>query len=73
MGGLIGASIAMVIIIIEMIINSVLLDRIEKERDENKKYYTKLRREYDMRLEQYREDIAVRDQIIMDYRALNGR
>ena len=62
-----------IMIILLLICGYALLGKIEQQRDESKKYFAELRREYDMRLEQYREDIAIRDQIIMDYRVLNGR
>lgn len=55
MGSIIAASVLLIIIIGQMIINSILLDQIEKDRRENAKYCAKLRKEYDKRIKELRE------------------
>lgn len=59
-----------IIIMVLLICGYALLGKIEKERDEAKEYFKKLRREYDIRIEEYKEDIAARDQIISSYRSM---
>ena len=46
----------------------VLFDTIEFERNQNDVYYKKLRKEYDFQVQQLKNDIEVRDEIIESYR-----
>ena len=55
------AIILSIIIICQMVINSILLDRIEKDREENRKYYAKLRREYDRRIAELRDELLIEE------------
>ena len=46
----------------------VMFDTIEFERNQNDVYYKKLRQEYDIQVQQLKNDIEVRDEIIESYR-----
>lgn len=46
----------------------VMFDTIEFERNQNDVYYQKLRKEYDIQVQQLKNDIEVRDEIIDSYR-----
>lgn len=46
----------------------VMFDTIEFERNQNDVYYKKLRQEYDIQVQQLKNDIEVRDEIIDSYR-----
>lgn len=46
----------------------VMFDTIEFERDKNDVYYKKLRQEFDIQVQQLKNDIEVRDEIIDSYR-----
>lgn len=61
MSGATVVSIVLIVIIIgQMIINTILLDKIEKDREENRKYYAKLRRDYDRRITEMRDEFELR-------------
>ena len=60
-GATVVAIILIVIIIGQMIINSILLDQIEKDREQNRKYYAKLRREYDRRIAELRDELSIKE------------
>lgn len=59
-----------IVIFIQLIIIGVLLDEWDKMEKNNKKYYDKLRHEYDIKMSEYREDIDIRNEIINSYRNL---
>ncbi len=63
------ASILAVVVLILIFIIYHLMDHIESERAENDRYFDKLRRTYQIQLDELREDIRVRDEII---KALGG-
>lgn len=63
------ASILAVVVLILIFIIYHLMDHIECERVENDRYFDKLRRTYQIQLDELREDIRVRDEII---KALGG-
>lgn len=63
------ASILAVVVLILIFIIYHLMDHIECERAENDRYFDKLRRTYQIQLDELREDIRVRDEII---KALGG-
>lgn len=46
----------------------VMFDTIEFERNQNDVYYKKLRQEYDIQVQQLKNDVEVRDEIIESYR-----
>ena len=52
------------IIVFQFCLICYLLSQIDAHEKENQKYFDKFRREYDMRLESYKEDIEIRDEII---------
>lgn len=54
----------MLIIVFQFCLICYLLSQIENNEKENQKYFDKLRREYDTKLESYKEDIEIRDEII---------
>jgi hypothetical protein len=56
--------IILLIIVFQFCLICYLLSQIENNEKENQKYFDKLRREYDTKLESYREDIEIRDEII---------
>lgn len=68
-GGDMVASILAVVVLILIFIIYHLMDHIESERAENDRYFDKLRRTYQIQLDELREDIRVRDEII---KALGG-
>lgn len=68
-GGDMVASILAVVVLILIFIIYHLMDHIECERAENDRYFDKLRRTYQIQLDELREDIRVRDEII---KALGG-
>ena len=49
---------------IQLLVNMYLLNVIENQEEENKQYFRKLRRDYDIKLEELKKDIEVRDEII---------
>lgn len=57
------AFILIVIIIGQMIINSVLLGEIEKDRERNRKYYAKIRRDYDNRINELRDELELKEEL----------
>ena len=63
------ASILAVIVLILIFILYHLMDHIESERVENDRYLDKLRRAYQIQIDELREDVQVRDEII---KALGG-
>lgn len=63
MGSIIAACVLILVIIGQMIINSVLLDQIEKDRRENAKYYAKLRREYDKRIKELHDEFELMEDL----------
>ena len=63
------ASILAVVVLILIFIIYHLMDHIESERMENDRYFDKLRRTYQIQLDELKEDIRVRDEII---KALGG-
>lgn len=46
----------------------VMFDSIEYERNQNDIYFQKLRKEYDIQIQQLKNDVEVRDEIIESYR-----
>lgn len=56
------------IIILLILTGYVMMDRLEYEKNKNKEYFTKLRRNFDVQIEELKKDIAVRDEIIDAYR-----
>lgn len=52
------------IISIQFFINMYLFSIIEHQEEENAKYFKKLRKDYDIKLEELKKDIEVRDEII---------
>jgi len=52
------------IIVSQFCLICYLISQIENNEKENQKYFDKLRREYDIKLESYKEDIVIRDEII---------
>ena len=56
--------IILLIIAFQFCLICYLLSQIENNEKENQKYFDKLRREYDTKLESYKEDIEIRDEII---------
>lgn len=52
------------IISVQFFINMYLFSIIEHQEEENEKYFKKLRRDYDIKLEELKKDIEVRDEII---------
>lgn len=52
------------IIVSQFCLICYLISQIENNEKENQKYFDKLRREYDTKLESYKEDIEIRDEII---------
>lgn len=56
------------IIALLLIAGYVMFDTIEFERNQNDVYYQKLRKEYDIQVQQLKNDIEVRDEIIDSYR-----
>lgn len=56
------------IIALLLIAGYVMFDTIEFERNQNDVYYQKLRKEYDIQVQQLKNDIEVRDEIIDCYR-----
>lgn len=56
------------IIVLLILTGYVMMDRLEYEKNKNKEYFTKLRRNFDVQIEELKKDIAVRDEIIDAYR-----
>ena len=56
--------IILLIVVFQFCLICYLLSQIENNEKENQKYFDKLRREYDTKLESYKEDIEIRDEII---------
>ena len=56
--------IILLIIVFQFCLICYLLSQIENNEKKNQKYFDKLRREYDTKLESYKEDIEIRDEII---------
>ena len=52
------------IIIIQIFVIGFLIDNYNQLETDNKKYYKKLRREYDIKIEELKKDVAIRDEII---------
>lgn len=69
---MIGYVILIGVILIQIIVIGILIDEWNKLEKENKEYFKKIRREYDIKVEGYREDIAARDEIINGYRSMVG-
>ena len=46
----------------------VMFDSIEYERNQNDIYFQKLRKEYDIQIQQLKNDVEVRDEILERYR-----
>ena len=63
------ASILAIVVLILIFIIYHLMDHIETERIENDKYLDKLRRTYQIQVNELKEDIRIRDEII---KALGG-
>lgn len=63
MGSIAAGGVLILIIIGQMIINSVLLDQIEKDRLENKKFYARLRRDYDRRIKELRDEMELMEDL----------
>lgn len=59
------------IIVFQIFVIGILLDGWETERKENERHYNKLRREYDIRIEELKKDLDVRDDIINGYKGVN--
>ena len=56
--------VVVLIIVFQFCLICYLLSQIKNNEKENQKYFNKLRREYDMKLESCKEDIEIRDEII---------
>lgn len=54
----------LVIIMVQFIANMYLISVIENMEEENKLYFKKLRREYDLRIEELKKDVELRDEIL---------
>lgn len=59
------------VIVVLLFIIGVLMDGWEEERKENERHYRNLRREYDIRIEELKKDLDVRDDIINGYKGVN--
>lgn len=55
---------------IQLLVNMYLLNVIENQEEENKQYFRKLRRDYDIKLEELKKDIEIRDEIIEGKKAM---
>ncbi len=65
---MIGYVILIGVILIQIVVIGILIDEWNHLEKDNKEYFKKIRREYDIKVEGYREDIAARDEIINGYR-----
>ena len=65
------ASILAVVVLILIFILYHLMDHIESERAENDRYLDRLRRAYQIQIDELREDVQVRDEIIKALGGLN--
>ena len=65
---MIGYVILIGVILIQIVVIGILIDEWNHLEKYNKEYFKKIRREYDIKVEGYREDIAARDEIINGYR-----
>lgn len=65
---MIGYVILIGVILMQIIVIGILIDEWNKLEKDNEKYFKKIRREYDIKVEGYRADIAARDEIINGYR-----
>ena len=52
------------IIVIQVFVIGVLIDNYNQLEKDNKRYFNKLRREYDIKIDELKQDISVRDEII---------
>lgn len=57
----------LVIIIVLLMAGCVMIDSINYERHQNDEYFKKLRAEYDIQIQKYKNDIADRDKMIRNY------
>ena len=60
----IAITILMVIICIQLFLNVVLLNELEKRIDREDRYYRRLRMDYDKRVQQLKEEIRQRDELL---------
>lgn len=67
---MIGYVILIGVILIQIVVIGILIDEWNHLEKDNKEYFKKIRREYDIKVEGYREDIAARDEIINGYREM---
>lgn len=56
------------ICIVSMIFNIIYIEKLNNVMAQDRKYFAKLRKDYDMRIEECKQDILVRDKIIQDYK-----
>lgn len=64
---IVGISVLVLLLFIFMMITAILMDILEKEREENRQYYKMLRREYDHKIEDLKAEIEVRDVLLDAY------
>lgn len=67
---MIGYVILIGVILIQIVVIGILIDEWNHLEKDNKEYFKKIRREYDIKVEGYREDIAARDEIINGYKKM---
>ena len=60
----IAITILIVIICIQLFLNVVLLNELEKRIDREDRYYRRLRMDYDKRVQQLKEEIRQRDELL---------
>lgn len=59
--------ILLIIILVLLMAGCVMIDSINYERHQNDEYFRKLRKEYDIQIQKYRDDISERDKLIRSY------
>jgi len=64
MGNTLAAIVLLCIIIVQGFLNIYLINKLDDVQKNNKKFYAKLRREFDFRVKELEQDIWVRDEII---------
>lgn len=60
----IAITILIVIICVQLFLNVVLLNELEKRIDREDRYYRRLRMDYDKRVQQLKEEIRQRDELL---------
>lgn len=64
MGNTLAAIVLLCIIIVQGFLNIYLINKLDDVQKNNKKFYAKLRHEFDFRVKELEQDIWVRDEII---------